>query len=130
MENMKKKTVKGWASDTFAKGWGKKDMNYLEKAIEDAMKGGWEPAFLYRVEKEVGFGDLFNQMYSGIFLSADFWQCLGKSREWREHENRSMKEKILGVYGPEWRVHQHQLLDALAEGRTIESFFASLSVEK
>ena len=103
-------------------------MKYLEKAIEDAMGAGYVPSWIKESTTEHWFGFSQNQTMSisQTILDPQFWQCLGKSRGW---------EKRITFYNSfidgkenndQWRLEMHRFIDALAEGRTIESFFESL----
>lgn len=49
-----------------------------------------------------------------VFLDPKFWQCLGKAMKWKK----------LGV--DSWLYQWHGLIDHLAEGGTIETYFEKL----
>jgi hypothetical protein len=117
-------------------------MTAIEQAIKEAVeKGRWRPPFiLRRVERELGFGKLFYQMYSGIFLDPSFWQALGKARRWdkRKGDKRGVPAgNICYEYNDEmnsceeyrewWKENMHRFIDHLAEGKDAESFFSSLN---
>lgn len=49
-----------------------------------------------------------------------FWQALGTARRWAPHGS----DLAYKDYG--WRKNWHRFIDALAEGKTAEEFFAEL----
>lgn len=53
-----------------------------------------------------------------LFLDHLFWQCLGKAMEWKKSIFRN-GEMLPNTWLSNW----HRLIDHLAEGKTIESFF-------
>ena len=82
-----------------------------------------------------------------IFLINDFWQSLGKALGWnkyrcdicgrdQDHCNKEVynslkdkpNEKVVCISRliPAWFYHWHRLIDHLAEGKTIESYFKTL----
>lgn len=97
---------------------------YLEQAIRDAVeKGGYdrERARVSQFDMRNGHEGMATSMLSTdrVLLDPAFWQALGKAREWYkgiapEHEP---------LY---WKAHWHSLIDHLAEGEDVESFFATL----
>jgi len=96
-------------------------MSATENAIKDAIKGG------YQSHDALSFlSGLPEYAKAQIWIDPEFWQALGKAREWRQHENTTAKDKVLGRYGPEWRVQWHRFIDHLAEGKDIETFFANV----
>lgn len=77
-------------------------------------------------------GELVNK---AIFLEPGFWQALGAVEGWEQTNDEWLKAKaelprdfigvVHGIY-PEWHFHMHRLIDHLASGGSIESFFESL----
>lgn len=101
-------------------------MTAIETAIRDAIRGGWRPPFiLRRVELEVGFGELFYQMYAGVFLNPLFWQALGKARGWVSVKTVEIEYHFAGDW-TEWEWNMHRFIDHLIAGKTAEDFFKSL----
>jgi hypothetical protein len=108
-------------------------MTAIEIAIQDAIRGGWRPPFiLRRVELEVGFGELFYQMYASVFIDPLFWQALGKSRGWAEEvmpSGRTVADpsrKQSQILTPSYRWYWHRFIDHLIAEKTAEDFFKSL----
>jgi len=100
--------------------------SHLEQAIRDAVeKGGYD-----------GRGDFLNHVLlvekrveqmckepERYLLDLAFWRALGKARKWgryAQHDGKRVIQK--GVWQHNW----HRLIDHLASGADIESFFASL----
>lgn len=98
----------------------------IAKAIEGGYKGGhiWNvKGDFYVLRNENGNGYEHLSIYE-MLLDSHFWQCLGKSMGWKDGE------KIVsfgrGNYIKEWLYQQHRLIDHIAEGGTIESYFENL----
>ena len=54
-------------------------------------------------------------------LSVRFWQALGKTEGWEEEDIWTGD-----FYGPDWLLYMHRMIDALAEGKSIKEFLATL----
>ena len=54
-------------------------------------------------------------VYEAVLLNPKVWQAVGKVEHWYE-----------GHYGPEWLHHMHKMIDALAEGHTLEAYIQSV----
>lgn len=121
----------------------------VSRAIADSIKGGWNPWFNYmKIDREVGFKDLFVRMYGAIFLDKAFWVALGKARGWDKkivvrrgtvignfcappnsgNRGECFEEMGFGMdYIPAWMYYWHRfIIDALAQNKTPEQFFLSL----
>lgn len=117
--------------------------SYTQKAIELAASGGYDT----KLDASYSKSDW------QIFNEASFWRALGKSIGWYEwrcycgtYYQGARKRKGLpqGVrprictncgrdarmIKPAWQANWHRLIDALASGRDIESFFQALLVDK
>lgn len=114
----------------------------IQQTIQKAIEGGWKPKQIKFKSKTItettahafrmSFGDSF-------LLDPQFWQCLGKAMGWREFvctECGGLYELVDGcknnpscIYSTaqeEWFYQWHSLIDHLAEGKSIESFFEKL----
>lgn len=81
-------------------------MTYTEQAIEIACKNG------YDVSEKLEYGH-------SRLLDHLFFQALGRGLGWGEDENNTWDKRT-------WASHWHRLIDHLAEGKDIESFFEQL----
>jgi len=66
------------------------------------------------------------------FLDPLFWQALGRALGWDHamttvHAVENGRPTIVTRAGHHWLSHWHRFIDDLAEGKTAESFFESLS---
>jgi hypothetical protein len=53
--------------------------------------------------------------YATVLLNPEVWQAVGRVEHWYE-----------GHYGPEWLHYMRQMIDALAEGQTLEAYLQSV----
>lgn len=105
-------------------------MTFIQQFIEKAFAGGWPPAdrdfsligfyerhFEYQLRSLVpGQRSVPRMMgYEAVLLNPQVWQAVGKVEHWYE-----------GRYGPEWLHHMRKMIDALAEGRTLEAYIQSV----
>ena len=104
-------------------------MTFIQQFIEKAFVGGWQPAD--RDFSIIGFyerhfntssrnssPETFRYPDAGLRsrpLNPKVWQAVGKVEQWYE-----------GHYGPEWLHHMHKMIDALAEGHTLEAYIQSV----
>jgi hypothetical protein len=89
-------------------------------ALQKAIDGGWKLSTLRRMD--VAFllagprsesGDMkYRPLLATIALDPTFWQALGKGLEWEQPDR--------------WKIEWHRFIDQLADGKDVESFFASL----
>ncbi|MFA5990475.1 MAG: hypothetical protein WC803_12840 [Sphingomonas sp.] len=108
----------------------------IQEAIEKAMKVGWDDGNFAMTKDETTtyFVKVGNWYYNQDFLlDPEFWKCLGKAMGWEEdyyhldyrlHDDKILDEFI--AHRPEWNYRQHRLIDHLAEGGTINSYFETL----
>lgn len=123
----------------------------IKQFIEKAIEGGWvfrSSIKVYRVtfdhpkyphsvtldSAEVIVSTLVHE----ILLDPLAWQAVGKVEGWggrgdfwNEKGGRLVpgKPRVVGMlhaFCPEWQFHMHRMIDALAEGKTIEEFIATL----
>jgi hypothetical protein len=109
-------------------------MTFIQQFIEKALVGGWQPAdrdfsiigfyegfyerhFEYQLRSIVpGQRSVLRTMvYEAVLLNPKVWQAVGKVEQWYE-----------GRYGLEWLHHMRNMIDALAEGHTLEAYLQSI----
>ncbi len=105
-------------------------MTSIQQFIEKAFVGGWQPAdrdfriigfyerhFEYQPQSVLqGRSSAIQMMvYEAVLLNPKVWQAVGKAEQWYE-----------GHYGPEWLHHMRNMIDALAEGHTLEAYVQSV----
>jgi hypothetical protein len=81
----------------------------IQSFIEKAIEGGWRPK-----------GTLYKEDFMDAhILDPEMWKAVGKVEGW---------SKGLKGYSREvpWRRNMHRMVDALAEGKSIEEFLATL----
>jgi hypothetical protein len=105
-------------------------MTFIQQFIEKAFVGGWQPGD--RDFRIIGFYERHFEyqplstlpgrsstirimVYEAVLLNPQVWQAVGKVEHWYE-----------GRYGPEWLHHMRKMIDALAEGRTLEAYIQSV----
>lgn len=101
----------------------------IHSAIEKAIQGGWdftenvnfsdEDRSRFKRSPHLKEAKTIMGFWGTVLLDPLFWQALGKVEGWHkgiapEHEH---------LY---WKAHWHAMVDALAEGKTIEQFFETL----
>ena len=101
----------------------------MEKAIEKAISGG------YKDKWKVDFGSAITSEQKSVMLNTfsacylmdkDFWQALGKAEGW--DKNYVPSDVIYRYKEKEWQGYWHKFIDALAEGKDINSFFEELLI--
>lgn len=112
--------------------------SYTQRAIEDAVKGGWRPSKYLDYDDAkmmngfAGFVSFHYQQYA--LLDPVFWQALGKTRGWTAKCDAAFLDGFAhpsynackGCKKASWMLFWHRLIDHLASGGTIESFFEGL----
>lgn len=120
----------------------------IKQFIEKAIEGGWKPFPDERVHKKVEIEDVgihgFNAIFTTkvnvrrlaffqIILSPLAWQAVGKVEGWKRNAiiqwydsfpNQKEREKYRGIES--WKFQMHRMIDALAEGKTIEEYLKTL----
>jgi hypothetical protein len=105
-------------------------MTSIQQFIEKALAGGWRPDvqefsiirfyerhFEYQL-RSIALGrssPIRMMVYEAVLLDPKAWQAVGKVERWYE-----------GFYGPEWLHHMRKMIDALAEGHTLEAYVQSV----
>jgi hypothetical protein len=104
-------------------------MTFIQQFIEKAFVGGWQPSdrpfrivgfferhFEYEPQSIQGRPSVIRMMvYEAVLLNPKVWQAVGKVEHWYE-----------GRYGPEWLHHMRTMIDALADGHTLEAYIQSV----
>ena len=90
----------------------------IKQFIEKAIEGGWEEP--YRCS------DSFcNTDDAHLFLDPLAWQAVGKVEGWNG-QNKGDGRELLRSWKNTWLVNMHSMIDALAEGKSIEEYFEKL----
>ena len=110
----------------------------IKQFIEKAIKGGWKLNTLGHEQAHIDVNLLNTGWYSDIMLDPLAWQAVGKVRLWNQWECPKCKAQyqMSGMITcPDckhqgarevWIVNMHRMIDALAEGKTIEEFIETL----
>ncbi len=117
-------------------------MTATHRAIEDAVKGGFDKnkyfgaEFAHRNPQPNGDEkELEAWLLAGdsVFLAPDFWRAIGKQRNIKRAKKSTLSSTLdsLSKGGDphkewDWKANWHRLIDHLASGKDIESFFAEL----
>lgn len=105
-------------------------MTSLEQAIKDAVeKGGYDtPSSQNYVHLAIGSKnppDWKEDAQQEFLLDPAFWQALGKARGWPDSSvGQVYKGNMISMLPWEWA--WHHLIDHLASGKDVESFFETL----
>lgn len=110
----------------------------IQRAIELAIKGGWQSCDIIDDYNKIILTPTFGGMWFKndpeedgchldhyqIVLMPGFWRALGTSLGWKDAPDPQ-------IYRYEdaftWRGYMHNMIDHLADGGTIESFFNTLT---
>lgn len=93
-------------------------MQIPKNVIEKAIEGGWEPSAY-----ELGSTALLRDFEWQIFaLDPTFWQCLGKSLDWRTIKHSD----LIGHETVQWNNYAHHFYDLILQGKPTEEFWQSL----
>ena len=125
-------------------------MKNTEQFIKDAIEGGWRPNYIDVSHSEHWFGLSENKSICipQILHDADAWRAVGKVRRWekkvvirrgkvignfytpcsKEHpRGECFKEMGFNMnYLDPWLYYMHELIDALAEGKTADEYLGSI----
>ena len=93
----------------------------IRDAISKAVAGGYPDDFGFGTPRvnEYKHGEIEGSI-QGYVLDKDFWQALGKSLGWENNDK-------LNPYPTYWENSWHHLIDHLAQGGTVEEYFAGLN---
>jgi len=97
----------------------------IQQFIEKAIEGGWNPRRgekQYTAPRPPHHICLFSEYHP--FLDAEAWKAVGKVEGW----GPGTRVELGGGFWTEdmWLKNMHRMIDALAEGKTIEEFLATL----
>lgn len=99
----------------------------IKRAIELAIEGGYQK---YSDIEDFLDGKTTYHPIRFRFLDPLFWQCFGKVMGWKYPDGTDVAKYRMNdpkhTAYPVYLYHWHRLIDALAEGKTIEQFFESL----
>lgn len=111
----------------------------IKKAIEKAIKGGYRGKILdYFLNHNNEVIDTTNcDVLGTLLIDPLFWRCLGTAMGWKKWEcDCGEQYEMQGIIicplcneqgaRESWRQRWHRLIDHLAEGKSVESFFANL----
>ena len=112
----------------------------IEEFIEKAIKGGWKAGEQVNIQTyatktpSVSIGDPTDpkefMQTATILLDPLTWQAVGKVEGWNSHTEygvdtlTTQQEEIAEM--PTWKLYMHRLIDALAEGKSIEGYLSTL----
>ncbi len=94
----------------------------IQAAIESAIRGGYMTRGFPMEEM------IMHDFVCDAVLDPSFWQSLGKAMSWGKciHHGNNECDCDRAVRKPEWIDKWHRLIDHLASGGTIESYFETL----
>lgn len=103
----------------------------IEKFIEKIKDGGWNPSPKYWIVRVRPWGielhgddqDIEKYTLDQLVLSPKAWEAVGKVEKW---SRRMLDVPRPWLYGEEWFYKMHQMIDALADGKTPEEFIKTL----
>jgi hypothetical protein len=103
----------------------------IQSFIEKAIEGGWWPKpSHYAIEFVEGEPKETLTNYSAILLDPLAWKAVGKVEGWCEgtpcQPNGECSDCGFQGHQVEWLMRQHDMLDALADGKTIEQYLETL----
>jgi hypothetical protein len=105
----------------------------IQEFIEKAVAGGWNK---YAAEWHDALGHGNVQCLAHILLDPLAWQAVGKVEGWSEAYEYSGTDPSDGpdvngetpvyVNSDHWKARMHAMIDALAEGKTVEQYLETL----
>ena len=106
----------------------------IKQFIEKAIEGGWRTGdnasiLLYALEKNLK--EMSPDFISGVVLDPLAWQAVGKIEGWGikmiKVGNKELEAKCgRKGYLHSWQSYMHDMIDALAEGKSIEDYISTL----
>jgi hypothetical protein len=113
----------------------KKDSMAIEKAIRDAMQFGYgrqdDGRTFHSYDTCSGLvfvsvsSMIVGQPLTTMLLDPKWWQALGRARGWAD-KCKNPEEHLTKGHKCPWVIVWHRLVDHLAEGKDINSFFKNL----
>ncbi len=100
----------------------------IEQTIQKAFDGGYDGKHIPRIGSDPRFDrTMMRGRFAQVVLRPEFWKSFGKAMDWEENIFCVTETShMLIPKEDEWLTHWHELIDHLAEGGTIESFFETL----
>lgn len=110
----------------------------IQQAIEKAIKGGYRGKILdYFLNHNNEVIDTTNRDVLGtLLIDPLFWRCLGTAMGWKDLANKNFdiyelrmnlaSKTVVQKFTETWRWQMHLFIGHLAEGKSVESFFANL----
>lgn len=104
----------------------------IEQLIEKAIAGGWKYLGMNgKHSLALALEDAEKQNFT-FLLDPEFWKAVGKVEWDGKFSCPHWESELVGersfkmVEMPHWKYYMHAMIDALAEGKTIEEFIATL----
>ena len=92
----------------------------IKEIIEKGIEGGWDKKkALYHDWQDLERGQMSMEK---MWLDPKFWEEVGKIEKWEKEYDYDPHKGVL----PEWKYKMVNLMWALTDGKTIESFIKSL----
>jgi len=107
----------------------------MENAIKKAIEGWYSPVDR-ATKRPISVLQLRKQWRVAV-LDPLFWKALGKAEEWSEYavcrkhgKSDCYRVNCFEGYAAEWLYHQHNFIDHIASGGSIDDFFNELLAGK
>lgn len=107
----------------------------IKQFMRDAVDGGWEPKFsrgMGVIEADLGTRTLNvikgppTLSWSDMFLDPEAWKAVGKVRGWNAKSPDGVLWYKHKMPMKPYLVLMHRMIDALAEGKTIDQYLESI----
>lgn len=106
----------------------------LQEVIQKAIDGGWNPPEeVNKIHKDLGGKLSVHKIIERGFvhqtlLDPNFWRALCIAMGWGAIKGLALPacEGIIKIRTPFWHFCMHQMIDHLADGGTVESYFWQL----
>lgn len=98
----------------------------VSRFIRDAVKGGYEPKYSTpeHIDHWYGMEERKSVCIPQVILDAASWRAVAEARGWGD-DTAHYCECWHGDK-TKWELNMHGLIDALAEGKTIEAYLSSI----
>ena len=98
----------------------------METAIKLAIKRGYRGNFIYQNPKNDQWYWKEECSEQLALLDPEFWKCLGKNQGW-DKGYYHFGDNTCDIEMSSWQAQWHSFIDHLAEGKSPEDFFNSLT---
>lgn len=97
----------------------------IQQFIEKAIEGGWRP----KPEHESNSMIFGPQLTNALFLDPEAWKAVGKVEGWPKLANQLEENEVEFQDGVMLAstFYMHRMIDALAEGKSVEEYLATLT---